>query len=89
MKLSFTASAGRDLLRLRDFIEPKNPQAAQKASSQLMKNIQTLVDQPNMGVPVEGLEDFRELVARDYIVRYRLLPSEIVIVKIWHGKEDR
>jgi plasmid stabilization system protein ParE len=40
-------------------------------------------------VPVEGLEDFRELVARDYIVRYRLLPSEIVIVKIWHGKEDR
>lgn len=67
----------------------KNPQAAQKASRQLKKNVQSLVDQPNMGTPVEELEDFRELIARDYIVRYRVLSDEIVILNIWHGKEDR
>ena len=89
MKLTFSVTAIRDLVRLREFIREKNPQAAQKSSSQLKKNIQALVDQPNMGLPIEDLEDFRELVARDYIVRYRLLPNEIVILKIWHGKEER
>ena len=89
MKLTFSVTAIRDLVRLREFIREKNPQVAQKSSSQLKKNIQALVDQPNMGLPIEDLEDFRELVARDYIVRYRLLPNEIVILKIWHGKEER
>lgn len=89
MKVNYTARAGRDFARLRDFIRKKNPQAAQKASRQLKKNIQALIDQPQMGTPVEELENFRELVARDYIVRYRVLSDEIVILNIWHGKEYR
>ncbi|WP_188151600.1 type II toxin-antitoxin system RelE/ParE family toxin [Teredinibacter waterburyi] len=89
MKVTYTARAGRDFIRLRDIIRKKNPQAAQKASRQLKKNIDALVSQPQMGTPVEELEDFRELVARDYIVRYRVLSDEIVILNIWHGKEDR
>ena len=89
MKVTYTERAGRDLIRLRDFIRKKNPQAAQIVSRQLIKNIQSLVDLPQMGTPVEELDDFRELVARDYIVRYRVLSDEIVILNIWHGKEDR
>ena len=89
MKVTYTERAGRDLIRLRDFIRKKNPQAAQIVSRQLIKNIQSLVDLPQMGPPVEELDDFRELVARDYIVRYRVLSDEIVILNIWHGKEDR
>ena len=89
MKLTYTVRAGRDLTRLRDFIRKKNPQAAQKASRQLKKNIQTLLDQPQMGTVVEDLESFYELVSRDYIVRYRVLPDEVVILNIWHEKEDR
>ena len=71
MRVTYTVRAGRDFARLRDFIGKKNPQAAQKVSRQLKKNIQALVAQPNMGTLVEELESFRELVARDYIVRYR------------------
>lgn len=89
MKIIYTGRAGRDLVRLRDFIRQKNPYAAQKASRQLKKNIKALVDHPQMGVPVEGLEEFRELIADNYIVRYRLLPNEIVILNVWHAKEDR
>lgn len=89
MKVTYTARAGRDFTRLRDFIRKNNPQAAQKVSRQLKKNIQALVEQPQMGIPVEALEDFRELIARGYIVRYRVLPDEIVILNIWHGKEKR
>ena len=89
MKVTYTARAGRDFARLRDFLRKKNPQAAQKASRQLKKNIQVLIDQPQMGTPVEELENFRELVARDYVVRYRVLSDEIAVLNIWHGKEDR
>ncbi|TNC79764.1 MAG: type II toxin-antitoxin system RelE/ParE family toxin [Oleiphilus sp.] len=89
MKLTFTVTAIRDLLRLREFIENKNPQAAMKASALLKQNIQSLVQQPKLGIPIEGLDEYRELVAREYIVRYRVLKKEIVILKIWHGREDR
>lgn len=89
MKVTYTARAGWNFIRLREFIRKKNPQAAQKIGRQLKKNIQALVDQPNMGTEVEGLEGFRELVARNYVIRYRILPDEIVILNIWHGKEER
>ena len=89
MKVIYTIRAGRDLIRLREFIGKKNPGAAQKVSLQLKKNLQNLIEQPRLGVPIEELEDFRELIARDYIVRYRVLLDEIVILNIWHGKEYR
>ncbi len=89
MKLTYTRHAGRDLARLYDFILQKNPQAARKASRQLKKNIESLIEQPLMGTAVPELEEFRELVAHDYIVRYRILPDEIVILNAWHVKEDR
>ena len=89
MKLTYTVRAGRDLKRLRDFIRQKNPPAAQKASRQLKKNIQNLVDQPQMGTATEGFEGLYELVARDYIVRYRVLSDEVVILNVWHEKEER
>ena len=89
MKITYTERAGRDFVRLREFIRQKNPQAAQKASRQLKANTQALVDHPKMGTSINELEAFRELVARDYVVRYRVLSDEIVILNIWHGKEDR
>jgi toxin ParE1/3/4 len=89
MKITYTERAGRNFVRLREFIRQKNPQAAQKASRQLKANIQALVGHPKMGTSINELEAFRELVARDYIVRYRVLSDEIVILNIWHGKENR
>ncbi len=89
MKLTYTIRAGQDLIRLREFIRKKNPRAAQKVSLQLKKNIENLIDQPQLGMPIEELEGFRELVARDYIVRYRISSDEIVILNIWHGMEYR
>lgn len=89
MKLTYTARAMKDLVRLREFIRKKNPQAAQRASRQLIKNIESLVDHPQMGTSLSELGDFRELVAHEYIVRYRLVLDEIVILNVWHEREDR
>lgn len=89
MRLIYTARAGRDLVRLREFIRKNNPCAAEQASHKLQKSILSLVDQPSQGRCVEGLEGFRELVTRCYVVRYRVLPDELVILNIWHSKEAR
>lgn len=72
MKLQFTASAQRDLIRLREFIAENNPLAATRISQRLRQSIHRITDQPEMGVNVEDLPGVQDLVAGDYIVRYTL-----------------
>ncbi|WP_386115373.1 type II toxin-antitoxin system RelE/ParE family toxin [Thiohalocapsa marina] len=68
-RLQFTASATRDLRRLRDFIAENDPAAAARVSKRLGRTIRLLRDQPALGKGVEELPDVRELVAGDYVVR--------------------
>lgn len=89
MKLLFTHSAQRDLMRLRDFIAENDPQAARRISQRLVTSINRLADQPEMGIDVEELPGTQDLITGDYIVRYALLEEDIYILRIWHGKEDR
>ena len=89
MRLLFTHSAQRDLMRLRDFIAEKNPAAAGRISQRLLTSIKRLVDQPQMGVTVEELPGTRDLIVGDYIVRYFLTEDEIYVLRIWHSREAR
>lgn len=89
MKLQFTEQALDDLVRLREFIAEKNPAAAIHISEQLIESIDRLRDQPDLGSRVESLSGVREWVARDYVVHYLLLTDTLIILQIWHGREDR
>ena len=89
MKLLFTHSSQRDLVRLRNFIAENNPQAARQISQRLVSYINRLVDQPEMGIEVAELPGTQDLITGNYIVRYAVLEEEIYILRIWHGKEDR
>ena len=89
MKLLFTHSAQKDLIRLREFIAIKNPSAARRISNKLKESILRLIEQPDMGVNVEDLPGTQDLISGDYRVRYTVLAEYIYILRIWHGKEDR
>jgi len=89
MRLLFTQSAQRDLLRLREFIAEKNPAAAGRISQRLLKVIGRLADQPRMGVTIEEFPDTRDLIVGDYIIRYLVIADDIYILRIWHGREHR
>lgn len=89
MKLQFTHSAQRDLIRLREFIAIKNPQAAKRISQHLKQSILRLTDQPEIGVGVEEMPGVRDLISGGYFVRYAVFENDICILRIWHGKEDR
>ena len=89
MDLQFTDQALDDLVRLREFIAEKNPSAAKRISEQLIESIERLRDQPELGHGVESLPGVREWIARNYVVHYIVLKDNLIVLQIWHGREDR
>ena len=91
MKIVYTQEAIDDLKRLREFIEVKNPQAAQKVAASLLEGIKKLKRFPSIGVEVAQApnpEILRDLIQGDYIVRYLILNKTINILRVWHQKEN-
>ncbi len=82
-----------DLVRLRKFIQDKNPSAAKRAASKIKEGAAILVTNPESGRPVEGLSSFREILipfgTGNYVLRYREDEAVIVVVRVWHSKEER
>ena len=85
--------AVKDLVRLRKFIQDKNPSAAQRAASKIKEGAVILTTNPDSGRPVDGLSSFREILipfgAGNYVLRYREDNFTIVVVRVWHSKEER
>lgn len=91
MRISYSENAVKDLIRLREFIENKNPIAAQRASNSIKKGISQLKEFPKIGVKVELAPDpevIRDLIIGNYIARYLITEKVIYILRIWHHKEE-
>jgi len=92
LTLKWSATALADIQRLRAFIETHNPDAAQRAAASFKQAASILLTYPGIGKRLEERQD-RELFIpfgqRGYIMRYRLDGDDIVILRIWHGLEDR
>ncbi len=90
MKVSFTPEAVADLKRLREFIESKNPIAAQRIANELLSGIEKLKAFPQIGLKVIRAPQphlVRDLFIGNYTVRYITGRNEIFILRIWLGKE--
>jgi len=92
-KIRWLPAAKDDLQRLYDFIAPHSKNAAANAVMTLVEAAEGLANYPEKGRPWEPDMDFRELYvrfgARGYILRYRLFDGDVVVVRVWHGREDR
>ncbi len=90
MRLQFSKAALDDLVRLREFIAEHNPVVAQRVSKRMRSAINSLVEAPRIGRPVEDMPgEIRELIFGRYVVRYEVRGNVLSILRIWHGKEDR
>ena len=90
MNLRFTPEAVGDLTRLREFIEEKNPIAAQRIANELLIGIEKLKVFPEIGLMVDRASQpklVRDLFIGKYTIRYLIGENEIVVLRIWHGKE--
>ena len=91
MKISYSPESIGDLIRLREFIKIKNPQAAQKIALSLNEGISQLKSFPFLGVEVELApepEKIRDLIIGNYIARYLVHSKQIYILRVWHHKEE-
>ena len=91
MNLRSSPEAVEDLIRLRNFIEEKNPTAAQQIANDLLLGLEKLKVFPEIGLKVERAFDpnrIRDLFIGSYTVRYLVGDGEVVVLRIWHGKEN-
>jgi plasmid stabilization system protein ParE len=92
-KLNWSPGAVQDLSRLRAFIEPHNPDAASAAAHRLLTAADRLIANPLLGHPIEGVPGFRRIFIpfgkNGYTLSYRLDENNIVVLRVWHGREDR
>ena len=91
MKISYTPEAIADLSRLREFIEIKNPVAAQRIANELLIGIDKLKVFPKMGIQVLRApqpELIRDLFVGNYTIRYLIKDDNIIVLRLWHGKEN-
>ena len=91
MRVSYSEDAVKDLVRLREFIEPKNPAAAKRAANAIRKGISQLKEFPRLGVKVDSAYDpdlIRDLIMGNYLCRYLIMENVVYILRIWHHKEE-
>lgn len=92
MKLIYSQEAVADLVRLRAFIDEKNPSAAARVAEELIARVEVLCTFPNMGIKVEQAPppaDVRDMVFGDYIVRYSVHAQALSVLRLWHHHENR
>ena len=91
-QIRYAPAALRDLQRLREFLRPKNPLAAQRAAQAILDAMRVLARQPYIGRPVDDLpEAYREWLIdfgdSGYVARYRFDGDTVVILALRHQKE--
>jgi plasmid stabilization system protein ParE len=92
MRIRWTAWARSDLERLREFLAPADPRAAVNVVQTLISAPdRLLLDHPRLGVRLsdQPKRDVRRLFLDDYEMRYELRNDTIIVLRVWHTKEDR
>ena len=91
--LKWTVRAVEDLARIRAFIAADHPSAARRAAACIKEAAAMLLDQPAMGRPVDDLLEFHDWFIpfgkHGYMLRCRLDERVIVVVRVWHDREER
>lgn len=92
-KVVWLPEALEDVQRLRLFLLDKNPIAAARAGKVLQDGTKLLASFPETGTSMNDGTDRRELFlpfgASSYVLRYIIDGQTVVIVRVWHGKENR
>jgi plasmid stabilization system protein ParE len=92
MRLTWSPSAIDDLARLHRFPAPKSLRAATQALRTLRSAARKLIEYPRMGETVDdemGSRDIRRMFVEDYELRYEVRSDAIVVLRIWHTRENR
>ena len=91
MELQWTSAALRDLTRLHAFLKDVDAHAAAQVIKALTAAPTRLRQQPRMGEKLDQFNprEVRRILAGTYEMRYEVRESAIIILRIWHTREQR
>lgn len=87
--ITFADSALGDLEGILAYYRDQQaPQAGERLVADVIKDIELLADQPDMGriVPEFDLQNLRELIRPPFRIVYRREPGKVRIVRIWRSE---
>lgn len=94
MRLLYRPAAIKDIERTADYIEHqlKNPSAAEKLKTTIVKKTTLLKDNPEMGMKLSDKfdigSDYRFIIINKQIVFYEIHTQYIEIVRVLDGRTD-
>jgi plasmid stabilization system protein ParE len=89
--LRWTSLAYADLRRLHAFLEAVNPRSAELSVQLIVNRAERIPEQPRLGERLArfGNREVRRVVVEKYEIRYELRDAVIVLLRIFHTREDR
>jgi plasmid stabilization system protein ParE len=91
MDLKWTSKALSNLARLFEFLAVVNRPAAARTVQSLTQAPTALLLNPRIGERIEEFEprDVRRLLVGHYEMRYEIQGATIIMLRLWHVREDR
>jgi plasmid stabilization system protein ParE len=91
MEIEWARIALADLERVYEFLAAVNERAAAQRYASLVDAPLQLVSNPCLGRRVDGVRDreVRRIIIGDYELRYEVQAETIVVLRIWHTRENR
>ena len=91
MNVRWTGKASSDLARLYEYLRPVAPGASARVIRQLARAPDRLIRHPRIGERLEAFapREVRRVFVGDYEIRYEIAGEQLMILRLWHGRELR
>jgi plasmid stabilization system protein ParE len=93
MNLEWSVAALADLDRFAEFLHDQQPHLAPLIASEMLERVRIIAEHPQLGRPIAGRDDYRELVLRvlnaAYVFRYAFDGNRLVMLRVFHTREQR
>lgn len=89
----WSPTASRDLERHYNFLTTQDADTATKAVQKIIKTGGSLAQSPYRGAIVQQKTGLRKLLVSfgkyGYVIHYTVIEEEVVILRVYHGRENR
>lgn len=91
MSVRWTDRSVDDLARLHEFLATVNRRAAARAVQSLTGAASRLAAHARLGERLEQYQprEVRRILVGNYEMRYEVRGEDVVILRVWHTREDR
>ena len=93
MRLEWSNDALADLDRFASFLHRQYPSLAELVAGEIVKEAQLLTEQPMLGRVIGDSEEYRQIVLQvlsaRYVFQYRYDGKQLLMLRVFHGREMR